>query len=218
MARENDDLSAATDATQRFVEFLEFLSQQGYKQSQIAAKVGLPAQYISDIKCGRRPLTELVARRLGEQFDVGYEWLMGSSASMDSPRSKAAVMPGGSGAWLPLFSDPIEGEPNKHPKWSGAGIEVTGVAAAKLPMTTLPYILKYGRNDREGRLKQGDFVLISQARFEDAEFQVVRYRRMSVLARAGENGGWIVAADGRELPSNSRVIGHCVGIVWAPLL
>ena len=216
MATEND-LSASTDATQRFGEFLELLSQQGYKQSQIASKVGLPAQYISDIKCGRRPLTELVARRLGEQFDVGYEWLLGTSLSMEGTRSSAS-MPAENAIWLPVFSDPIEGEPRTHPKWTGTSIEVTGFVAAKLLAAKRPYVLQYGQKNAEGRLRNSDLILISQARCDDAEFQVIRHRKMSVLARAGEDGCWIRAADGRELPSNSSVIGHCVGIVWAPLL
>ena len=69
MAKESEDLSVAAVATQRFNDLLGPLLEQGHTQAQIATKAGIPPQYFSDIKRGERPVTELIARRLGEEFN-----------------------------------------------------------------------------------------------------------------------------------------------------
>jgi transcriptional regulator with XRE-family HTH domain len=74
MGKEYEGPLGPEPATQRLNDFLELLSVQGYTQTQIAAKAGLTPQYLSDIKRGHRPVTELVARRLGEPFDVSFQW------------------------------------------------------------------------------------------------------------------------------------------------
>ncbi|MCE9555386.1 MAG: helix-turn-helix domain-containing protein [Planctomycetes bacterium] len=218
MAKENEDLLAAGLATQRLNALLELLAEQGFTQIQIAAKGGLPPQYISDIKRGRRPMTELVARRLGEEFDVNFQWLMGTSNSMENPMPRSVAAMASSTVWLPLFPHPIEGEARAHPKWGGAGIEVAGIAAAKLVLSKNPYILRFGHNDIQGRLRQGDLILISQVASADAEIHVVHHRKKSFLARATKGGSWSRVANGNVLPSDCPVTGHCVGIVWSSLL
>jgi transcriptional regulator with XRE-family HTH domain len=218
MAEEQDDFSAGGLATARLADFLQTLAKKGVTQSQVSAKAGLPPQYLSDIKQGRRPMTELVARRLGEKFDVNFEWFLGTSDSMESPKPRSAAMPGTRTAWLPLFSHPIEGEPRAHPQWDGAGIEIAGAAAARLVLSQHPYVLRFGHDDVQGRLQQGDLILISQAPNEAAEFHVVRYRKKSFLARAEKDGGWSRVANGNELPADCPVTGHCVGIIWSSLV
>jgi transcriptional regulator with XRE-family HTH domain len=218
MAKGSEDFSSAGLASQRLKDFLELLTQQGFTQAQIAAKAGLPPQYVSDIKRGRRPMTELVARRLGEGFDVDFQWLMGTSASMERPQPQSAAIPASSVLWLPLFSHPVEGQPRAHPKWDGSGIEIAGVAAAKLVLSKDPYILRFGHNDIQGHLRRGDLILISQVQSEDARIHVIRYRKKSYLARANKDGSWSRVANGNRLPSDCPVTGHCVGIVWSSLL
>jgi len=221
MAKQDDDYSPAGLATQRLNDLLELLAGQELTQIQIASRAGLPPQYISDIKKGRRPMTELVARRLGDEFDVDYQWLLGTSGSMERPKPRSAATSAAtsfcSSSWLPLFPNPIEGEPRAHPGWDGAGIEVAGAAAAKLVVSILPYVLRFGRADIEGRLRKGDLILISQVSNDDAEIHVVRYRKKCFLARANEEGGWSRVADGNKLPGDCPVTGHCVGVVWSPL-
>ena len=217
-SHENEDFLTAGLAVRRFNDLLELLSTQGFTQAQIAAKAGLPPQYLSDIKRSRRPMTELVARRLGEAFEVNFQWLLGTSASMNPPPSQSAAQPASGASWLPLFSHPIEGEPRAHPQWDGTGIEIAGAAAAKLLLAKRPYLLRFGRNDVRGRLRSGDLILISQVESEEAEIQVVRYRKKCFLARANDDGSWTRVATGKPLDADCPVTGHCVGIVWSSLL
>ena len=218
MAENFDDLTPAGLAQKRLGELLERLSQQGLMQQQVAAQAGLQSQYLSDIKHGRRPMTELVARRLSGQFDVNHEWLMGVSTSMARPRVQANPPASASSAvWLPLFPHPIEGEPRANPTWDGTGLEVSGAAAAKLVLATQPYALRFGHNDDGGRLRKGDFILISQALSGDAEISVVEYRKKLFLARKKKNGDWERVANRNMLPADSPVKGHCVGVIWSSL-
>jgi transcriptional regulator with XRE-family HTH domain len=217
VAKGPEDNLATTQATMRFKNFVEFLGEQGFTQTQIATKAGFPPQYLSDIKRDRRPVTELVARRLGEAFDVNFEWLLGISDSRET--SGVGTAGTESGVFLPLLPHPIEGEPRTHPKWDGACFEVTGFALAKLSVAKLPYILRFGHDDTQGRLRCKDLILISQVSLPEAEIHVVRTGKKSRLARKGPQGGFICIADGSEIPSEDALVtGHCVGIVWASLL
>ena len=219
MGKESEDLSVAAIATQRFNDLLGPLLEQGHTQAQIATKAGIPPQYFSDIKRGERPVTELIARRLGEEFHFNYRWLMGTSNSMEFSAKPATTTAAGDTIGLPLFPFPIEGEPRQHPKWNGALVEVAGVAAGKSGLARYPYVLQFGRGDEQGRLQHGDLILISQAPNPEAEIHVVSYRNKCFLARANPQGSWNRVAKGeKELPSRCPAIGHCLGIVWSPLV
>ena len=113
-----------------------------------------------------------------------------------------------------MFPFPIDSEPRAHPKWDGTGVEVAGAAAAKLVLAKHPYVLRFGRNDVQGRLTKGDLILISQQPDEDAQIQVVRYRKKSYLARAGKGGTWIRVADGTELPRSCCIDWHAIPVCW----
>ena len=217
MDSEDQGVSIKQFSIQRLNRLLEMLSDRGHSQTQVAARAGIPAQYLSDIKHGRRPMTELVARRLGEEFDVNFQWLLGTSDSMENPSPLSSAFSSGSSVWLPLFSHPIKGEPRAQSTWDGTGVEVAGAASAKLILSKLPYVLRFGRDDVRGRLRKGDLILISQAADVDAEISVVRYRKKLFLARRGETGNWIRVGNGNELPAECPVSGHCVGVVWSPL-
>ena len=220
MAETLDESTAAGRAQRRLQELLKNLSRQGLTQQRVAAQAGLPSQYLSDIKCGGRHMTELVARRLGEQFHVNYQWLLGTSPTMAPTRAQAQSPDSSTGStakWLPLFPHPIEGEPRENPAWDGTGLEVAGAAAAKLSLATQPYVLRFGHDDPRGRLRQGDFILISQAPAQAAEISVVAYRKRLFLARAAEDGSWERVAKGKQLPPDCPIKGHCLGIVWSSL-
>lgn len=213
-----DDLTPPGIAQSRLAELLEALNRKGFTQQQVAAQANVPPQYISDMKHGRRPMTELVARRLSEQLSVSHEWLLGTSDSVVPPRVPAHLPNSAvSVVCLPVFPYPIEGEPRAHPKWDGRGLEIVGAAAAKLVSAEQPYVLQFGHNGETGRLRKGDFILVSQAASDSAEISVVKYRKKLFLARRNEGGGWERVANKNTLPADCPIKGHCIGIVWASL-
>ncbi len=218
MAKEIEDLSVEAIATQRFQDFFRPLLEQGLTQVQIATQAGIPPQYFSDIKRGERPVTELVARRLAEEFNFNYMWLLGTSNTMEVPASPSITTNFEDTLWLPVLPFPIEGEPRQNAKWNGARVEISGAAAGKIGLAKYPYVLQFGHDDIKGRLKQGDLILISQEPNANAEIHVVRYRKRSFLARAIQDGSWSRVANGDKLPGGCPATGHCIGIVWSALV
>jgi hypothetical protein len=148
----------------------------------VARRANVPPQYVSDVRNERRPLTELFARRLADEFGFNFQWLLGFDDSPVRPVLSGPPSPREK-FWLPMIGEPIAGEPREHPRWNGAYTELSGVAAAKAALVVQPYVLQLGHGDREGRLRKGDFVLISQATAENAELSLVRCGKKILLAR-----------------------------------
>ncbi len=211
MTAQINEFSADGLAIQRLIGFLQAQSKQGLTQQKVAVEAGIPHQYLSDIKGRRRPMTELVARRLGARFHTSHEWFMGLSDSVEPS------LVGAPRTWLPLFTHPIYGEPRAHPKWDGIGVEVGSAASAKVVPAEMPYVLKYQRIDVETKFQRGDLLLISQAESEEAEISVIEHRKKHYLARPKGNG-WERLANGDILPANAPVRGHAVAIIWSSLL
>ncbi len=192
---------------------LEQLANKGFTQAQVAEAVGLTPQFLSDIKMGRRPLTEQVARRVSERYQVELEWLMGREAG--SLTSGMFGPPPESGQWLPVFPHPIEGEPQLHPAWEGSFVHVPAIATPKLAAALQPYVLRFRNSDVNGRLHKNDLVLISQSPNESAQIVVVRQGRKCFLARRKDRN-WVRLANGKSLTARS-VVGHCLGVLWSAL-
>jgi hypothetical protein len=216
--RNNDELSLPNISQQRLVNLLEKLSNQGVNQVQVASRTGIPTQYLSDIKHARRPMTELVARRIGGEFSINYKWLMGQSELMDSSESLSESSVTTRFPGVPVFPHPIEGEPRSHKDWDGTMIELSGPAAGKLTTAQSPYILRFAHDDHAGRLHRGDLVLISQTSNPNAEIFVVRHRKKAFLTRKNNNGTWSRVANGVVLPESCPCIGYAVGIIWSSLM
>lgn len=217
MAKDETDASVAQLATQRLNELLSKKSQQGHTQAEIAAKAGIQPQYLSDIKRGERPVTELIARRLGEEFDFSYRWLMGTSDQMELASPPSRSTSAGPTVGLPLLLSPTEGEPRQSPNWNGYIVEIAGLAAGRIGLAERPYVLQFNKTDPEQRLHQGDWILISQASNPEAEIRVVRHRKKLLLARPDGETGWKRVAKGKQLTGPCTEVGHCVGIIWSPL-
>ena len=203
---------------QRFTEFLEQMAEAGISQNEVARRLGVPPQYISDVKMGRRTVTELFARRIEEEFDVKYSWLQGDDMESDSGhrvRGTAAVKV--NRIRLPVFPHPIEGEPRSQRTWDGSEIEICGAAVARIVTAELPYVLRFGTTDRRGRLRKDDLVLISQEVSRQAEVQVVKAGSKIFLARRNGPTGWEPVAQNKECSGKPVLVGHCVGILWGSL-
>jgi transcriptional regulator with XRE-family HTH domain len=198
------------------VELLHRLAEKGMSQAQVARRANVPAQHVSDVRNGRRPLSELFARRLAEEFDFNFQWLLGLEDSPDRPVLSVPRSPRET-IWLPMIGEPIAAEPRAHPRWTGAYTEVSGIAAAQAARAVQPYVLQLGHGDREGRLKKDDLVLVSQATAETHELSIVRCGKKILLARQ-KGTKWLRVATGEPLRGNCDVTGHCLGVVWSVLM
>ena len=207
--------TSADRAKERLGEMLELASQQGLTQQAVALRAGLPPSYLSDLKRGHRPMTELVARRLADEFELDYEWLKGTGSTPKRP--PAVVSSVGGSMWLPIFPHPIEGVPQENSIWDGTGVELAGSALAKLVRAVDPYVLRFGHHDIQGRLHKKDLILISQDVPKEADIYVVKYRKKAFLARPNGDGKWERVSSGNTMPKTSVIVGHCLGIVWSSL-
>lgn len=208
-------MSEFPDPNSPLHELLKLLGEKGYSQQQIATQANLPAQYLSDLKQGRRPLTELTARRLGDTFGYNHEWLLGHSNLMErSSHSSEGAFTSEGTIWLPCFPWPISGDPRNHPHWNGTSIELAGAAAAKASSAQLPYVIELGVDDKLGRLRKGDLILSSQQVDPAAKIQIVKTGKSLVLARVDPKGGW-ARISGQAISPEAKAFGHCLGIVWA---
>ncbi len=201
---------------QRFEHLLCRLAEQGLTQREIAERVKIPSQYVSNIKNGHRPLTELLARRFGAVFRCNYEWLLGNSDEMDEPVVGATTSES-TGRWVPVLDQLIEGDPQSNERWDGSFAELSGAAAARIRNCRHPYVLRCPVDDTRERVRQRDLLLISQEAREDAEIHVVRYRKRLFLVRIDEEGRRQRVNDGQYLAEDCVEVAHCTGIVWSSM-
>jgi hypothetical protein len=103
-----------------------------------------------------------LARRIGDQFGINYQWLMGTSDIQHVEPLGSLERSDRLGDLLPVISHLIDGEPRESPGWDGTAIAVTGAAAARAQSAHQPYILRVDHGDARGRLCKGDLILISQ--------------------------------------------------------
>jgi transcriptional regulator with XRE-family HTH domain len=200
---------------QRLAELLERLANYGIRQSDAANRIEMSAQYLCDVKAGRRAMTELFARRLADEFDLDYLWLLGEQRSSEpSEASIAAAALETHIIRLPLFSHPVRGEPGSLKNWTGETFSVAGPAVAKVLTADRPYVLRFGADDRRGIIKRNDYLLISQAIDRNAEVQVLQDKSKLLLARKCGDKWETVNKDARLKDPNADRAGHCIGIVW----
>jgi transcriptional regulator with XRE-family HTH domain len=203
---------------QRLERLLEVLADRGISQTQVAQRVAVPAGYLSDVKRGARPMSELFARRLAEEFRFDFHWLLGEVGTLDSLElGREVVEEESDSIWLPVFLHPIQGHPRSQPDWDGSSVQVCGAAAARARGATEPYVLRFQRDEHTGKLMSDDLVLISQAVNDDAEIQVIKVRRGMYLARRLPDGSWERLAEKGSLPGDIPALGHALGIVWRSL-
>ncbi len=201
----------------RLKQVLDRLIEQGTTQQAIAQAVGVPSQYVSDVKSGRKRVAELFARRFADGYKFDYRWLLTGEGNPPQFLNGTPQAPAPAPVRLPLFDHPIYGRPQTVPEWNGAMLELSAAAAAQAWAAKEPYIVRFAKNDTEGRLRQHDLVLVSQTVNVHAQIEVVRYRRQCFFARREPDGTFRRIATGQLLGPGAEAVGHCVGIVWGVL-
>ena len=89
----SDDVESTSQGrTARLAQLLEQLAARGVKQREVAFELNLPTQYLSDLKHGRRPVSEPFARRFAEAYRVsqGRIPIIGSGGSIAIPEALMA--------------------------------------------------------------------------------------------------------------------------------
>ena len=211
-------MNISADRRARFAAALEKLQKQGRTQQVIAAELGVAPQYLSDVKTGRREVSELLTRRFASAFgvDLGYWDETGASSS---PGSMTMV---GSGArlWLPVMPHPIVGDPLQARSWEGSKMEVVGPAAVLAATATLPYILRFGASDHLQELQRHDLVLMTQQPKPNrptGAIQVIQVTadKKCYLARRLDTETWQRLAEAKRVSVKAATaVGYCLGLVW----
>jgi transcriptional regulator with XRE-family HTH domain len=207
------------DRAVRFREFLRWVKGQGMSQTEVADRLGLPRQYLTNVKNGNRVLTELFARRVADEFGVDHFWLLNGTGTMQRPavvpQSKAPS--GVDSIVLPLLTELVSGEPRRSPAWDGAVVSVTGPAVYAVGDSVHSYVYRVSDDDSSGRLKRGDLVLICQGDPKDPPSKLVLLEvgDRPTLAWSTNDGRWKSTRTGRVVSAESKTFGHCLGIVWA---
>ena len=217
--REKDQTQA--DRAARFCEFLTWAKQGGISQTEVATRLGVPRQYVTNIKAGNRVLTELFARRVAEEFDVDHLWLLRGTGAGITPRPSVASQQETSSATgtilLPLLAELVSGEPCRSPSWDGALVSITGPALRAAGDSSHSYVYRATDDGSTGRFKRGDLLLICQGNPESPPSQLVLLELgdRPTLAWRTDDGRWKSAFTGRAVSTKAKVIGHGVGMIWS---
>lgn len=193
--------------------------EHGLTQKQIAARLGIPPQYLSDLKHNRRAIAELLARRFGQEFRVRHEWLLHGEEPVELPTGAGDTGPGamGGNVFLPVLRRPHVGDPLKSRFWERRHFELTGPGGVAAGHCTRPYVLRVEHDERSGRLRRGDLLLVSQTADANSRYQIAVHRRRPRLVRLGADHRLRLLEGGGPLPDSVRRAGRCRGIVWAVL-
>ncbi len=200
---------------------LAMLRESGVSQHDIGVRTGVGSQYVSDVKNGRRALTELFARRLADEFGVDSRWLLTGIGvpPMSTLDQVAGTRRGRSPTVvLPVLPELVDGNPRAAACWDGTMVELgIPAAVAAVERAVDPYVLQLGHGDRDGRLRVRDLILISQAAEPEASLAVVRGDGFLRLVRCSRSGRWRDVENGDPLADNPEVIGRGIAIVWGSL-
>jgi transcriptional regulator with XRE-family HTH domain len=199
---------------------LKVAREHGLSQKEIAARLGIPPQYLSDLKHNRRAVAELLARRFGQEFRIRHRWLLSGEGPMEAPPVQAGTTGGRGGrdiVRLPVLGEPHVGNPLKSPSWDRSHIELTGPASAVARGCSQPYVLCVHCDERVGRLRKGDLILVSQAEDTGSRYQIVVHQKRPRLARLGRDRRLRLLQGGDPLPDHDRKVGHVPGLVWGAL-
>ncbi len=226
MARSKSAVQPNVEVQKRVRRVLQELADKGLAPRSIAARLEIPVQYLSDYKAARRTLSERIARRLGDEFGVNWKWLLGRRDTTPYPSRKDRIILRSEREKnrLPIFADPIEGDPRLHSQWDGGSAEVGGAAREKVGQASQPYLLRFGADDCQQRLCRGDLILISQSVLpansgSEKAIQVIRDGAGLCLARRLADGRWqrLESNNPDALPECCTIHGHAVGIAWGAL-
>lgn len=158
--------------------YADMISHIGLTGREIARLSGTRPQYISDIKRRQRPLsTDMFMRTLTGLFGR-YMWLISGNLPTDTKRivslyphickADGAVGP------LPVLQRPFMGPKMTVEDWDGNYLCVANPVKDMAKNMRDPYILHLPFNDKSGRLRRGDYLLVDQSEAPGANYVLVK--------------------------------------------
>lgn len=207
---------------ERLQSVLDKLTASGMSQAEIARRLNVPASYLSDVKNGYRTLTELFARRVGDEFGVDYVWLLDGAGNGEKP-SMVPVSGRAGKLLLSVLSGPCIGDPAVSSASEGILQEVSGPAAVSAANADKPYLLRLGRDVHSLDLRVGDLLLMSQ-KVDGGQHGILVLQAASTPS--ADSGKLIlVKRKGKEQfqeleqvrTLRGEVVGVCLGLAWRAL-
>lgn len=196
------------------------ISSIGLTGREIAKLSGTRPQYISDIKRRQRPLShEMFMRTLLGLFG-GYKWLISGNLPVDTQRIIALYpyisKPDGLFA-LPVLQRPFMGPKMTIEDWDGKFICVTSPIKEQAQKMRDPYILHLPFNDKTGRLKKGDYLLVDQQDSPEASYVLIKSGWGVKLVRKVGDAYEDVESGEHRFDAGAQIIGNVSMLVMGSL-
>ncbi|MCC8166678.1 MAG: helix-turn-helix transcriptional regulator [Planctomycetes bacterium] len=192
--------------------YANMISSIGLTGREIARLSGTRPQYISDIKRRQRPLSqEMFMRTLLGLFGK-YKWLISGDLPTDTQRIITLYPhisdPERDTPPLPVFQRPFMGPKMTVEDWDGNFVCVASPVREMAEKMHEPYILHLPFNDRTGRLKKGDYLLVDQTASAEASFVLIKSGWGVKLVRKVEQGFEDVESGEHRFDPDVQIIGN----------
>lgn len=188
------------------------ISSIGLTGREIAKLSGTRPQYISDIKRRQRPLSHEMFMRTLLGLYGNYKWLISGDLAIDTQRIIALYPyisdPDGAILPLPVFQRPFMGPKMTVDDWDGKFVCVTSPVKEAAKEMHEPYVLHLPFNDKFGRLKKGDYLLVDQTPSADASYALIKSGWGVKLVRKCQDGFEDVENGEHRFESDVQIIGN----------
>lgn len=201
--------------------YSEMVASIGLTGREIARLSGTRPQYISDIKRRQRPLSHEMFMRTLVGLYGKYKWLISGDLPVDTERivklyphisrSDSPIMP------LPVFQRPFMGPKMTAEDWDGAFICVTSPIKERAAEMTDPYILHLPFDDKSGRLRKGDYLLVNQIPTSTTNYVLIKSGWGVKLVKRAQQGFEDVENGELRDGSSVQVIGSVVMLLHGAL-
>lgn len=197
------------------------ISSIGLTGREIAKLSGTRPQYISDIKRRQRPLSHEMFMRTLIGLYGDYKWLISGDLPTDTQRiialypyiseNEGNVYP------LPVLQRPFMGPKMTIEDWDGHFMCVTSPIKEQAKTMRDPYILHLPFNDKSGRLKKGDYLLVDQKESQEASYVLIKSGWGVKLVRKAGDAFEDVENGEHRFEADAQVIGNVAMLLMGTL-
>ena len=197
------------------------ISSIGLTGREIAKLSGTRPQYISDIKRRQRPLSQEMFMRTLTGLYGDYKWLISGDLPIDTQRILALYPnisnPDGPTLPLPVFQRPFMGPKMTIDDWDGSFICVTSPIKEIARGMHNPYVLHLPFNDKSGRLKKGDYLLVNQTETAESSYVLIKSGWGVKLVRRVGDGYEDLENGEHRFDAGVQIIGNIAMLVMGAL-